>query len=102
MRRRDEPHVHAPDRRVAADRLDLATLGEAEQHGLHPQAHFAELVEKERAAVGLPHEADLVAIRAREAAAHVAEELGLEQRFRDAAAVHRHERASPPASPGRE
>jgi hypothetical protein len=35
--------------------------------------------------------ADLVAVRAGEAAAHVSEELGLEQRIRQRAAIDRHE-----------
>ena len=41
--------------------------------------------------VGLPHQARLVAVGAGEAAADVAEELRLEQRLGDAAAVDGHE-----------
>src|SRR5262249_50743088 len=50
--------------------------------------HFSDLVEKERPAVGLLEHADPIADRARECAAHVAEELTLDQIFRDRTAVH--------------
>ena len=81
-----------PGHGIRADRLNLARLGEAQQHGLHPQAHLAEFVEEQRAVIGLPHETRLVAIGAREAPADVAEEFRFEQGLGDAAAVDGHER----------
>ena len=62
-------------------------FSEPQQHRLHAQAHLAELVEEQRAVVGLADQARLVPIRAGEAAAHVAKQLGLEQRLGNAAAV---------------
>ena len=52
---------------------------------------LADLVEEERAAVGLREEAAAGAVGAGEGALGVAEELALEQRLRDRGAVHRHE-----------
>jgi hypothetical protein len=45
--------------------------------------HLADLVEEERAAVGLLEAADAAAVGAGEGALLVAEELGLEERLRD-------------------
>src|SRR5205823_13508663 len=59
---------------------------------------LADFVEKHGAAVRLPQEPRVVAIRARETAARVAEELRLEQRVGDAGAVDRHERSLAPAA----
>ena len=53
---------------------------------------LADLVEEERAAVGELEAADAVLDRTGERAAHVAEELALEQLARDRAAVDAHER----------
>src|SRR5204863_7126264 len=57
-----------------------------------------DLVEKERAAVGRLEHAVVVADRAGEGAALVAEELAVEERVGDAAAVHREEDAIPAAA----
>ena len=54
---------------------------------LHPQAHLADFVHEDRAAVGRLEPAALVAVGVGEAAAHVAEQLRLEQRIRHAGAV---------------
>ena len=56
---------------VGPDRLDLTVLEEAEQQGLHPQAHLADLVEEHRAAMRQLEQSHLVAVRAGEAAANV-------------------------------
>jgi hypothetical protein len=52
---------------------------------------LADLVEKDRAAVRDLEQALLVLVRARERAAHVAEQLALEQRVGQRGAVLRHE-----------
>jgi hypothetical protein len=79
---------------VRADRLDFARLEEAQEQRLHPQAHLADLVEEERAAIGELELARLVAIRAGEAAPRVAEQLRLEERLGEAGAVDGDERAA--------
>ena len=71
--RRDQAHVDAPDRPVGANRLNFAGFREPQEGRLHPQAHFAQFVEEQRAVVGLPDEARFVAIGARETAADVTE-----------------------------
>ena len=83
---------------VRADRLDLAVLEEAQQQRLHAQAHLADFVEEQRAAVGQLQLAGLVAVGAGEAALDVAEQLRLEQRLGEAGAVDRDERAAARAS----
>ena len=82
----DDAHV-AADRRVVADALEHALLQDAQQLHLHRQAHVADLVEEQRAALG-----DLEATlaggdRAGERALLVAEQLAFEQLGRDGAAV---------------
>jgi hypothetical protein len=74
----------------------FAGLGESQQHRLHPETHLAQLVEEQRAAVRLSHEAELVLDGAGETAPRVPKQLGLEQRLGNAAAVHRNERAAAP------
>ena len=86
--RRDDAHVGDARGAVRADRLDFAGLEEAQQQRLHAQAHLADFVEEQRAAVRELQLAGLVAIRAGEAAFDVAEELRLEQRLGQAGAVH--------------
>ena len=76
---RDDAHVDWRVRRRASDRLKLAGLEKSQEKGLHPQTHFADFVEKHGAAMRLAEQTRLVAKRTGEAAARVAEELGLEQ-----------------------
>ena len=85
--RRDDPHVGDARGAVRADRLDFSGLEEAEQERLHAQAHLADLVEEQRAAVRLLELAGLVAIRAGEAAFDVSEQFRFEQRLGQAGAV---------------
>ena len=75
----DDAHVGV-DRRVAAHALELLFLQHAEQLGLASPGHVADLVEKERAAVGLLELADAAAVGAGERAPLVAEELAFQQR----------------------
>jgi hypothetical protein len=96
VRRRDQPHVGAARRPIRADRLHFTRFREPQQYGLHAQTHLAELVEQQRPAFSLPHQPGLVSIRAGEAAARVAEQLGFQERLRNAAAVERDERAPLP------
>ena len=78
--------------RLDADRPHLAFLQHAQQLDLQRRRHLADLVEKHRAGVrGLKH-ALRIGDRAGERALDVAEQLGLEQRFGQRAAVDGHER----------
>ena len=52
MRRGDDAHID-PDRRASADRGVFAFLQHAQQPGLRLERHVADLVEKQRAALGL-------------------------------------------------
>ena len=88
----DDADVDTRLRVVGPDCLYLAVLEKPQQQRLHPQAHLADFVEKERAAVRELELAALVAVSAGEAAFDVSEEFRLEERFGDAGAVHRHER----------
>ena len=86
MRGGDDAHV-ALARGVAADALVDALLQDAQQLHLHGQAHVADLVEEQRAALG-----DLEAALARgdgagERALLVSEQFALEQLGGDGAAV---------------
>ena len=68
-------------------------LQHAQDLGLRALAHVADLVEEERAAVGLLEPADALLVRARERALLVAEQLGLEQVLLQRRAVDLDERA---------
>ena len=74
-------------------------LEESQQETLHAQRHLADFVEEDRAHVRGLELARLVAIGAGEAALHMAEQLGLEQRFRQAGAVDRREDVAGRAAP---
>ena len=91
--RGDDAHV---DLRldVRADLAHDAILQHAQQLDLHRRRGLADLVEEDRAAVGLVKESALLADGAGERAALVAEELGLQQRLRQRAAVDRDELAA--------
>ena len=70
---------------VAADALEALLLQHAQQLGLRGGRHVADLVEEQRAAVGLLEPADAAAIGAGEGALLVAEQLALQQRLGDGA-----------------
>src|SRR4030095_15938859 len=84
----------APGR--APDGADLVLLEDAEQLRLQGGAHVADLVEEDRAAVGLREQPRRIGDRPGEAAAQVAEQLALEERVGERAAVDGDE-APPPA-----
>ena len=73
-------------------RFDLALLQHPQQLRLQRRAHGPDLVQKDRAAVGQRELALLRRRRAGKRAAHVAEELRLQQRFGDRRAIHLDER----------
>jgi hypothetical protein len=73
-------------------------LQDAQELHLHGRRHLAELVEEECAAASGDEEARLIARRSAERAAAVAEELCLEERLRERAAVDRDEPSE--VSPG--
>ena len=93
VRRGDHAHV-ALHRIVAADAIELPVGQDAQQPRLQVERHVADLVEEERAAVGLLEAPAPRRLRAGEGAALVAEELRLEQVLRDRRRVDRDERAA--------
>src|SRR6185369_170489 len=93
VRRGDHAHV-ALHRVVAADAVELAVGEDAQEARLQVERHVADLVEEERAAVGLLKAAAPRRLRTGERAALVAEELRLEQVLRDRRGVDRDERAA--------
>ena len=92
---RDDAHRDA-NRLLAADALQLAVLQDAQQLGLRRLVQVADLVEKDRAAVGQLELAAPQRRRAGERALLVAEQLALDQLGRNGGAVDLDER------PGRE
>ena len=91
--RRDHPDVRL-QHAGAAEALELALLQHAQELGLRRQAHLADLVEEQHAAGGQLDLARLGLLRAREGAALVAEELGLEQLLGERRAVQGDKRAA--------
>ena len=84
--------AHGP---LAADAHDLAVLDDAKQAHLRGEGELADLVEEERAAVGLLEPALAPRERAGERALLVAEELRVDQLGGNRAAVHAAERPGP-------
>src|SRR5690606_21592159 len=83
----DDPDIDLA-RLLLADALERAFLNHPKQLALKLERNLADLVEEQRAAVGELEAADAIAERAREGAAHVPEELALEEIPRDRCAVH--------------
>ncbi len=92
IRRGNHADVHLLLNPIGAEAMNLAGFQKPQQHALHARRHLAELIEEQRAAVRENGESRFVAVRVREAAAHMAEELRLEQRVRHAGAVDGEER----------
>src|ERR1700676_1975255 len=78
---------------VAAEGADLSFLQDAIELDLHGQAHVADFVHKESAAVGSLEEALAIFVGPGESAFHVTEELGLEKGLRKSAAIDGDERS---------
>ena len=95
VRGRDDTDVHGA-RLAGPEHLVRAVLQDAQQFHLRPGVEFADLVEEDRTAVGRLESSLAVGAGVGEGAAHVAEHLALEERRRDAAEVHLHERAAAP------
>ena len=87
----DDAHVAQFDAR-SADRTVAAILRETQQHRLAARAERVDLVEKQRAALGVADDAAAVALGVGEGAAHMAEQFGLDHRIRNRAAVDGDER----------
>jgi hypothetical protein len=90
---RDDARVGVPRPRLAHD-LELAALEHLQQLGLHLGPQRADLVEHERAALGLREAPGARGRGARNGALAVPEELALEQRLGHGRAVHAHEVAA--------
>ena len=90
VRGRDQPHVRA-NGLVAADPLEGLLLEQAQYLGLQRQRHVADFVEEEGATVALLELADAAPVGPGEGALLVAEQLALDERLRQGAAVDRQE-----------
>src|SRR5678815_1895443 len=91
VRRGDEAHVRLEGRR-AAERRELALLEEPQELHLNGKRDVSDLVEEERAALRELDTTRLALGRPGERALLVTEELALEERLGDRAAVHGDER----------
>ena len=87
----DHAHVHA-DQLAPADAKELALGQHAQQARLQRQRHVADLVQEQRAAIGLFEAADVSPLRTGERASLMAEQLALQQLGRNGRGVERHER----------
>src|SRR5262249_17784959 len=85
VRRGDDADIEL-DRRAPADALELAFLEDAQELHLRAGRSFADLVEKQRAPVGRLEDALALRRRAGEGAFLVAEQLALQEGFREGAA----------------
>jgi hypothetical protein len=94
IRRTDDAHVGA-NRVGAADALKLAVLDHAQNLLLHARRYRAELVEDQRAAVGLLEAADVRARRPCEGPGLMTEQFRFEQRLREGGAVDLDQRLLP-------
>jgi len=90
-RRGEDARVH-PARLLIADSPDFTLLQDAQQLCLQSERQLADFVEENRPAVGGLEESSLVHARPGECAAHVPEQLGLEQRLWNRGAVDADER----------
>src|SRR5579863_810827 len=89
MGRRDD--ANGDRRRLAADRRDHSLLQGAKNLRLQGEAHIADLIKEERSVRRLAKGAEPIAGRARESAAHMAEELALHEIVRNGRAIDRDE-----------
>ena len=87
VRRRDDSHVRR-QRLVAADPLEGALAEKPQQLDLRRLVDIADLVEEQRAALGLLEPPDATLVRAGVCPLLVAEQLALKQRRRQRSAVH--------------
>jgi len=90
--RRDDAHV-GPHLAVTADAHDAPGLEHAQQAHLHLRRHLGDLVEEQRTAGRALEAPCMLTVGAGEAALLVAEQLGLDQRSGNRAAVDRDHRS---------
>lgn len=83
-------------RAVGADALQLAGFEKPEQRALHPGAHLADFVQKERSVRCGFEQSRLVTVGACETAANVSEHLRFKQRVRHPGAVETGKRRQTP------
>src|SRR5687768_4734048 len=76
MRGRDDPDVERRETAIRSDALNLTGLEKPEEQGLHPQTHLSYFIHEDGAAVSRFEPASLVAMRVREAAFQMTEQLG--------------------------
>ena len=95
IRGRQHTNVDRP-RAVLTDAPHLALLQHAQQLDLHGRRHIANFIEEQRAAIRGFEESRAVLRRARERAAGVSEELGLQQGLGYSGAIDREKRAGRP------
>src|SRR4029453_8991836 len=88
----DQAHIDGAGA-LFADAFEIALLQHAQQLALKFERNFADLVEKQRAAVGKFEPPDAVAHRAGEGAADMAEELAFKEFARDRRAIDADQRA---------
>ena len=81
--RSENSHVRI-DRASSAEPFELAVLQHAQQLHLNGRTDLADLIEKQRAAVGQFESAFLAGIRAGEGALLISEQFGFEKRIRQA------------------
>ena len=91
MRRRYNPYVDGRQLTVRSDALNLTCLEKPQQQCLHAEAHLADFIEENRAAVRALQIAGFITVGVGEAALHVAEHLGLQQCVGNARTVDRHQ-----------
>ncbi len=94
---RDDPYIDL-DRRAAADSFELALLKDTEQLHLQRGRHIPDLIEEQRAAVGLLETTDTGLYRAGEGAFDVSEEFRFQQVLRDRATVDTNQLVIPPGT----
>ena len=90
VRGRNEAHVGLFDARAAQGTV-AAVVHKTQQRGLRARAQRIHLVEKERATLGQADDTTAVALGVGVSAAHVAEELGLQQAVGQGTAIDGHE-----------
>src|SRR5262249_11738223 len=93
----DDAHVHRHGV-AGADPLEGHFLQNAQELGLHLQVDVADLVEKERTAVGQLEAADLVPVGARKSPLDVSEKLTFQEALGQGGAVDRNERLFGPVA----
>ena len=94
----DDSNIYGLKNPIRSDALNLSGLEKAEQERLHAQAHLADFVHEDGAAVRPLEPAALVAMRVGEAAAHVPEQFGSQQRVGHPGAIQRDELRVRPAA----